>query len=118
MQTIKGTPEEEQIREIIREEIGTGDPNGLTRAEIEVLRSLARTMGQPPTELEVVEDEGWDENMRKIVREEIAALAGKALRRTQDRDYTRSPDRNLALDVTNEELAQFWGEVLSEYGSQ
>jgi hypothetical protein len=54
--------------------------------------------------------------VRAIVREEIASLAGKALRRTQDRNYTRSPDRNMAIDVANEELAEFWGEVLSEYG--
>ncbi len=53
--------------------------------------------------------------VRAIVRREIAGLAGKALRRTQDRDYTRSPDRNMAIDVSNEESAQFWGEVLAEY---
>lgn len=54
--------------------------------------------------------------VRKIVREEIASLAGKALRRTQDRNYTRSTERNMAIDVANDELAEFWGEVLSEYG--
>lgn len=53
--------------------------------------------------------------IRAIVRQEIAGLAGKALRRTQDRDYTRSPDHNMAVDVANEEAAQFWGEVLVEY---
>ena len=53
--------------------------------------------------------------VRAIVREEIASLAGKALRRTQDRNYTRSPDRNMAIDVANEEIAEFWGEVLAEY---
>ncbi len=56
--------------------------------------------------------------VRAIVREEIASLAGKALRRTQDRNYTRSPDRNMAIDVANEELAEFWGEVLAEYGDK
>ena len=56
------------------------------------------------------------DEVRAIVRGEIASLAGKALRRTQDRNYTRSGERNMAIDVTNEEAAEFWGEVLSEYG--
>jgi hypothetical protein len=57
-----------------------------------------------------------DARVREICREEIASLAGKALRRTQDLEFTRSPDRNLALEVANEQMAQFWGEVLAEYG--
>ena len=57
-----------------------------------------------------------ESEVRAIVREEIASLAGKALRRTQDRNYTRSSERNMAIDVTNEEAAEFWGEVLAEYG--
>ena len=96
------------------------EPVELTKAEIDVLKSLARNMGQPvPGTVEELEVEGLDENrMREIAREEIASLAGKALRRTQDRQFTRNPDRNLALEVTNEEAAQFWGEVLAEYGSE
>jgi len=54
--------------------------------------------------------------VREIVREEIASIAGLALRRSQDRNYTRNPERNLAIDVSNEEMAEFWGEVLAEYG--
>ncbi|MDF2751704.1 MAG: hypothetical protein K0S82_86 [Gaiellaceae bacterium] len=53
--------------------------------------------------------------VRAIVREEIASLAGKALRRTQDLEFSRSPERNLALEVANEQAAQLWGEVLAEY---
>lgn len=53
--------------------------------------------------------------VQAIVRKEIASLAGKALRRTQDLEFTRSPDRNLAMEVANEQMAQFWGEVLAEY---
>ncbi len=86
------------------------EPVVLTPDEIDVLKSLARTLGQP-----VPDDEAA---MRRIVREEIASLAGLALRRTQDRDWTRSPDRNLAMEVANEEAAQFWGEVLAEYGRE
>lgn len=56
------------------------------------------------------------DEVREIVRQEIASLAGLALRRTQDRDFTRSGERNLAMEVANEEAAQFWGEVLAEYG--
>lgn len=59
-----------------------------------------------------------DQRMRAIARDEIARLAGKALRRTQDRDYTRSNERNMAIDIVNNEAAQFWGEVLSEYGAE
>lgn len=54
--------------------------------------------------------------VQEVVREEIASLAGKALRRTQDRNYTRSNERNMAIDIVNDEAAQFWGEVLAEYG--
>lgn len=60
----------------------------------------------------------FDAKVRAIARDEIARLAGKALRRTQDRDYTRSNERNLAIDIVNNEAAQFWGEVLSEYGAE
>lgn len=59
-----------------------------------------------------------DDAIRRVVREEIASLAGLALRRTQDRDFTRSGERNLAMEVANEETAQFWGEVLAEYGKE
>ena len=59
-----------------------------------------------------------EHDVRVIVREEIASLAGKALRRTQDRNYTRSSDRNMAIDVTNDEIAEFRGEVLAEYGTE
>jgi hypothetical protein len=96
------------------------EPVEFTDAEREVLRSLARTMGQPAeaVELDVQEGEGYEEIARRVAREEIASLAGKALRRTQDRNYTRSPERNAAIDITNEELAEFWGEVLAEYGGE
>ena len=57
-----------------------------------------------------------EQMIRQVVHEEIASLAGKALRRTQDLEFTRSPDRNLAMEVANEQMAQFWGEVLAEYG--
>lgn len=59
-----------------------------------------------------------EHEVRKIIRDEIASLAGKALRRTQDRNYTRSGERNMAIDVTNDEAAEFWGEVLAEYGAE
>jgi hypothetical protein len=56
--------------------------------------------------------------VRAIVREEIASLAGKALRRTQDMDFTRLGEHNMMVEVANREMAQFWGEVLSEYGGE
>lgn len=89
------------------------EPVEFTDNERQALRALVNAQTFSP---EPVEDEGWDERTRKIVREEIASLAGLALRRTQDRQFSRSPERNLAMDVANEEAAQFWGEVLAEYG--
>ena len=57
-----------------------------------------------------------EDEVRAIARSEIAGLAGLALRRTQDRNYTRSNERNMAIDVANDEMAEFWGEVLADYG--
>jgi len=94
------------------------EPVTLTQDEVEVLKSLARSMGQPvPMSAELVEDEGFDARTRKIIREEIASLAGKALRRTQDQELSRSPDRNTMTEIANREAAQFWGEVLAEYSA-
>lgn len=60
--------------------------------------------------------EDFDSQVRRIVRSELASLAGKALRRTQDRELSRSGERNMMVDIANREAAQFWGEVLAEYG--
>jgi hypothetical protein len=54
--------------------------------------------------------------IQMIVRREIASLAGLALRRTQDRDLSRSGERNMMVEIANREAAQFWGEVLAQYG--
>lgn len=54
--------------------------------------------------------------VRRIVREEVASLAGLGLRRSQERNYTRSPDRNAAIDIYADEQAEFWGEVLKDFG--
>lgn len=50
------------------------------------------------------------------MRDEIASLAGKALRRTQDESFTRSFERNVATDAAQAVMAHFWGEILAEYG--
>ena len=57
-----------------------------------------------------------EDEVRAVVREEIASLAGKALRRSQDQDLSRSPERNMMTEIANREIAQFWAEVLAEYG--
>lgn len=59
-----------------------------------------------------------EDDVRAIVRQEIASLAGKALRRTQDLEYTRSPEHNMAMEIANEQAGQFWGEVLAEYSQE
>lgn len=94
------------------------EPVEFTSGEVEVLKSLARNLGNPAPAilLEETVGEGFEEIARRIVHEEIASLAGLALRRTQDQSLTRNPERNLAVEVANEEAAQFWGEVLKEYG--
>lgn len=89
------------------------EPVELTQAEVRMIRSLTEHL---PVSRAGLPLESLEEMARRVAREEIASLAGKALRRTQDRDYSRDPDRNLAMEVTNEEAAQFWGEVLAEYG--
>ena len=80
--------------------------SGLDRLPTRLRRSRVVTL-TPEMEAEV----------RRICRDEIAKLAGKALRRSQDLEFTRSPQHNLALEVANEQFAQFWGEVLAEYGT-
>jgi hypothetical protein len=63
-------------------------------------------------------DPASEKEVRAIARDEIAKLAGLALRRTQDQDFTRSSERNMMTEVANREAAQFWGEVLAEYGDE
>lgn len=58
------------------------------------------------------------EGVREIVREEIASLAGKAMRRLQDENFSRSFERNMATDAAKDVMGHFWGEVLAEYGSR
>lgn len=58
------------------------------------------------------------EDVRRMVREEIASLAGKALRRSQDVTLSRSPIHNEAEAAANRAIAHFWGEVLAEYGGE
>jgi hypothetical protein len=54
--------------------------------------------------------------MRTVARQEIASLAGLALRRLQDEQFTRSFEHNTATDAAKEVMGHLWGEVLSEYG--
>lgn len=55
------------------------------------------------------------EEVRKIVRQEIASLSGLVMRRAQEADYVRDPDRNLAIDVVNGRLASIFGEALADF---
>lgn len=54
--------------------------------------------------------------VEQIVREEIASLAGLAMRRLQDENFTRLGEHNIANDAAKQVLGHFWGEVLAEYG--
>lgn len=55
---------------------------------------------------------GDEASLRRIAREEIASLAGLMLRRLQDMGPTRSPERNMAVEISTE----LWGEVLRDFG--
>lgn len=68
-------------------------------------------MTRPPFE-EVPWDEmdGW---VRGIAREEIASLSGMMLRRLQDMGPTRSPERNMAVEI----LSELFGEALHDFGA-
>jgi len=90
------------------------EPAKLTANEIEVIGALAKGVSSGDWDTEVTD--AITRLARAAARDEIASLAGLALRRTQDRQFSRSPERNIAMDVANEEAAQFWGEVLAEYG--
>ena len=46
-----------------------------------------------------------EEEVRQIVREEISSMAGLVLRRSQEENFTRSGERNMAQDVVNDTLA-------------
>lgn len=62
------------------------------------------------------EDVPWDEMdewVRSIAREEIASLSGMMLRRLQDMGPTRSPERNMAVEL----LSELFGEALRDFGA-
>lgn len=59
-----------------------------------------------------------EDEVREIVRQEIASLAGLAMRRLQDEHFTRSMERNLATDAAQQVVGHLWGEVLAEYGGE
>jgi hypothetical protein len=67
---------------------------------------------------EAARAEALEARVHEIVREEIASLAGLALRRLQDENFTRSIQGNMAAMKAKEVIGHFWGEVLSEYGSE
>ena len=58
--------------------------------------------------------------VREIVRDEIASLAGLVLRRTNESEarLTRSHERNLAEEVTRETIASIFGEALRDFSGE
>ena len=91
----------------------------LTDAEIVRLREIIETYdAAEEMGAELVESEGFIEEARKVAREEIRSVAGLGLRRSQDRNYSRSPDRNAAIDIVHDEAAAFWGEVLNDFSTE
>lgn len=56
-----------------------------------------------------------EDEVRRIVREEIASLCGLVLRRTQDETLTRSNERNMADEATRGFIAHVFGEALEDF---
>jgi hypothetical protein len=84
---------------------------------VDVLRSLARTMGDPASGGNI-DLEGADESARKIAREEIASLAGLVLRRLQEPHPTRSFERNAADDIVRERMMSIFAEALADFSGR
>lgn len=49
----------------------------------------------------------------KVAREEVASLSGMILRRLQDMGPTRSPERNMAVEI----LSELFGEALRDFSA-
>ena len=58
------------------------------------------------------------EEVREIVRQELASAFALVLRRTQEDEaqLSRSPERNTTDEMIRNRLAQIFGELLQEYG--
>jgi hypothetical protein len=67
----------------------------------------------PERAYEDVPFDEMDDHIRAIAREEVASLSALVLRRLQEQGPTRSPDRNMAVEVMNE----VFGEALRDFGS-
>jgi len=97
--------QEEQVREIIRQEIG-----GILGANL--IYDGDKVVGLSFPQGEVSDDE-----ITHAVRKEIASVAGLALRRLQDENFTRSIEGNAAAAAAKQVVGHLWGEVLAEYGT-
>ena len=71
-----------------------------------------------PTGIDTPLTEEQEHAVRDIAREEIASLAALVLRRTQEAELTRDPQRNMAHDATNDTLAAIFGEALTDFGGR
>lgn len=60
------------------------------------------------------------EEVREIVRQELASAFALVLRRTQEDEaqLSRSPERNTTDEMIRNRLAQIFGELLQEYGTK
>jgi hypothetical protein len=61
-----------------------------------------------------------EEQVREIVRQELASAFALVLRRTQEDEaqLSRSPERNTTDEMIRNRLAQIFGELLQEYGTK
>ena len=60
-------------------------------------------------------DPHFEEQIREIARDEVASLCGLVLRRAQEVQLTRSPDRNMAAEVFQQEMSEIFGEALQQF---
>lgn len=81
----------------------------LTTQEQDAIRALARHLGES-TNLA----DAFESAIRRVARQEIASLAGMMLQQTDEEGPTRSPERNMAVELQS----RMWGEALAKFGGE
>lgn len=84
----------------------------LSDQDVRMIRALTQHL---PVSRAGLPLESLEEMMHRVAREEVASLSALVLRRVQDAELTRSNEHNLAEAAIHHELAQIFGEALSDF---
>jgi hypothetical protein len=57
-----------------------------------------------------------EEQVRQLARKEVASLCGLVLRRLENPSFTRSFERNAAIEEIHETFSAIFGEALRDFG--